>query len=145
MFWKKKKLVNKLILKFYFFLFIVRFYNDLNNMAAHVLFDAIDTSNDYHLRIKIRYLNKNRITDMALWSKKCPLPKVCHPCPLVIPAPLVKFQHCVYLNFLCLFKDFCLRHWDQGRRNNQRAGWHTLGKGHFFDQSAISVIQFLFR
>ena len=62
----KNKLVDKLILKFYFFLFIVRFYNDLNNMAAHVLFDAIDTSNNYHLRNKIRYLDKNRITDMAL-------------------------------------------------------------------------------
>ena len=24
-------------------------------------------------------------------------------------------------------------------------GWHTLGKGHFFDQSAISVIRFLFK
>ena len=42
---EKNKLVNKLIIliEILLFLFIVRFYNDLNNMAAHVLFDASDT------------------------------------------------------------------------------------------------------
>ena len=52
---EKNKIVNELAnIEILLFLFIVRFYNDLSNMAAHVFFDAIDTNDDYYLTNKIR-------------------------------------------------------------------------------------------